>query len=71
MDHNLEGDAVDLVDCVSRDEVVLALNKNETWNGPWFLHVSLELFAHSGGVRIYVMVELCQRVLDGLRMPVE
>ena len=35
------------------------------------LYVSLELIAASGGVDIQVLAELCQKVLDGFRMPVE
>ena len=33
--------------------------------------VSLELIGASGGVRIQVMTEVCQRALDGFGMPVE
>ena len=33
--------------------------------------ISLELIAASGGVGIQVMAEICQKVLDGFRMPVE
>ena len=34
-------------------------------------NVSLELIAASGGVGIEVKVEICQKVLDGSKMPVE
>ena len=33
--------------------------------------VSLEFYAASGGVGIQVMADVCQRVLDGFRMPGE
>ena len=39
---------------------VMKAGKN---HGPY--EVSLELIAASGGVGIHVMVEICQRVLDG------
>ena len=33
--------------------------------------VSLEMIAAKGGVGIHVMVEICQKVLDGFGMPSE
>ena len=38
---------------------------------PVHSEVSFELFAASGGVGIHVMVEICQKVLDGFGMPAE
>ena len=68
----MEGDAVDgPVVCVSREEVLQALNEMKTGRAPGPSEVSLELIAASGGVGIHVMAEVCQRVLDGFGMPVE
>ena len=67
-DHNVEGDAVD---CVSREEVVQALNKMKTWKAPGPSNVSLHLIVVNREVGIQVMVELCHGDLDGLRMPAE
>ena len=70
-DHYL-GDAVEgLVVCVSRGEVLLALNDMKTGKAPRPSDVSLELIATSGAVVIQVMAEICQGVLDGFRMPFE
>ena len=57
--------------CVSREEVLQALNerKPEKVTGP--SEVSLELIAASGGVGIQVMADICQRVLDEFGMPDE
>ena len=50
--HNVEENAVECpVVCVSREEVVQALNEMKTWKRPPS-DVSLELIAASGGVRI-------------------
>ena len=40
-DHNVEVDAVDLVDCVSRAEVLQTLNEMKIGNTPGPLEVSL------------------------------
>ena len=69
-DHNVEGDAVEgPVVCVSREEVLQALNETKTGIAPGPSKVSLELIAGSGGVGIEVMAEICQKVLDGFGMP--
>ena len=66
-DRNVEGDAVEgRVVCVSREEVLQALNEMKTGKAPGHSEVSLELIAASGGVRLQVMAEICQTVLDGL-----
>ena len=71
-DHNVDGDAVEgPVICVSREEVLQALNEMKTGKTPGSSEVSLELIAASGGVGIQVMAEICQNVLDGFGMPVE
>ena len=57
----LEGDAVDgPVVCVSRDEVLQALNEIETGKVLGPSEVSLELIAACGGVGIQVKAEICQ-----------
>ena len=59
-DHNVEGDAVECpVFCVSRAEVLQALNGMNTGKAPGSSDVSLELIAASGGVGIHVMAEIC------------
>ena len=61
-DHNVEGDAVEgPVVCVSREEVLQALNKMKTGKALDPSEVSLELIAASGGVGIQVMAEICQK----------
>ena len=61
----------DPVVCVSREEVVQALNEIKTVKAPGLSDVSLKLIAASGGVGIKVMAEICQRILDGFGMPIE
>ena len=46
--------------CVSREEVLQALNEMKTGKAPGPSEVSLELIAARRGVEIHVMVELCQ-----------
>ena len=68
----MEGDAVEgLVVCVSREEVLQVLTEMKTGKALGPSAVSLELIAASGGVGIHVMAEICQKVLDGVRMSVE
>ena len=65
-DHNVEGDTVEgPVVCVSREDVLQALNEMKTGNAPRASEVSFELIAASGGVGIQVMAEICQRALNG------
>ena len=65
-DRNVEGDAEEgPVVCVSREEVLQALNEMKS---PGPSEVSLELIAASGEVRIQVMAEIRLTVLDGLQM---
>ena len=55
-DHNVQGDAVEgPVVCVSRQEVLQALDEMKTGKVPEPSKVSLELIAASGGVGIQVM----------------
>ena len=71
-DHNVEGDAVEgPVVCVSREEVLQALNEIKTGKAPGPSEVSLELIVGRGRVGIRVMAEIFVRFLDGIGMPVE
>ena len=71
-DRYVEGDAVKgSVVCVSREEVLQALNEMKTGIDPGLSEVSLELIAASGGVEIQVIAEICQKVLDGFEMLAE
>ena len=53
--HNEEGDAVECPVCVSRDEVLQALNELNAGKAPGPSEVSMDLFAASGRVGIQVM----------------
>ena len=57
--------------CVCMEKVPQALNEMKTRKVFGSSEVSLELIAASGGVGIQVMVEICQRVLDGFGIPAE
>ena len=71
-DHNGEGDAVESpVVCVSREEMLQALNEMKTGKATGPSEISLELIGASGGVGIQAMAEICQKVLDGFGMPTE
>ena len=60
--HNEEGDAVEgPVICVSREEMLQALNEMKTGKAPGPSEVLLELIAASMGVGIQAMAEICQR----------
>ena len=64
-DHYMEGDTVESpVVCVCRKEVLQALNELKTGKAPGPSEVLLELIAASGRVGIYVMVEICPKVVD-------
>ena len=61
LDHIVEGDAVEgPVVCVSREEVLQALNEMKTGKAPGSSELSLELIATGGGVGIQVMAEIYQ-----------
>ena len=71
-DHNVYDATERPVVCVSREEVLQALDEMKTGRketGP--SEVSLELVAASGGVGINVMAQICQKVLDIFGMPAE
>ena len=53
------------VERVSREEVVKAIREMKAGKAAGPLEVSAEMIAVSGKIRIGVMVELCQGVLDG------
>ena len=54
--------------CVSREEVLQALNEMKTGKAHGPSKISLELNFASAGIGIQVMVEICQRILDGFLM---
>ena len=71
-DQNVQADLVEgPVERVSREEVVKALGKMKPEKAAGPSEVSVEMIAASGEIRIDVMVELCQSVLDGRGMPDE
>ena len=59
------------VEKVARNEIVEAIQsmKSEKAAGP--SEVSVEMIVASGEIEVKVMMELCQRVLDGRAMPDE
>ena len=60
-DNNMKGDVVEVpVVCVSREEVLQALNYVKKGKAPGPSEVSLYLIAASNEVGIQVMVEICQ-----------
>ena len=68
----MEGDAVEgPVVCISREEMVQALNEMKTGKNSVPSEVSIELISASGVVVIQVMAEICQKVIDGFGMPAE
>ena len=72
LDRNVEGDAVEgPIVCVSREEMLQALNEMKTGLATGPSYVSLELIAASGGVGIQVMAEICKRIQDGFGIPAE
>ena len=59
-DHNVEENAVKgPVVCVSREEVLQALNEMKKEKAPGPSEVSLQLIAASRGVEIQIMAEIC------------
>ena len=59
------------VERVSQEEVVKALGKMKAGKAAEPSEVIVEIIAASGEIEIDVMVELCQKVLDGRGMPDE
>ena len=69
---NVEADLVEgLVERVSREEVVKAMGEMKAGKAAGPSEVSVEMIAAKEDIRIGVMVELCQGVLDGRGMPDE
>ena len=59
------------VERVSQEEVVKAIRELKMGKAAGPLEVSAEMIVASWEIRIGVMVELCQGVLDGRGMPVD
>ena len=69
-DQSVEADLVEgPVEKVSREEVVKAMKEMKRGKAAGPSEVSVELIEASGEIGIEVMMELCQRVLDGKGMP--
>ena len=64
-DQNMQADLVEgPVERVSWEEVVKALGKMKAGRAPGPSEISVEMIAASEEIRIDVMVELCQSVLE-------
>ena len=59
------------VERVSQEEVVKTIGEMKVGKAAGPSEVSVEMIAASGEIGISVMVELCQGMLDGRRMPDE
>ena len=72
-DHRVDRDAVEEspIDYVSRNEAVQTLNEIQTEKASGLSNVTLEVIADSREIGIQDMVELCQKLLDKLGMPVD
>ena len=71
-DHMVETDVVvGPVEKVARNEIVEAMQKMKSGKATGPLEVSVEMIAASGKIRIKVMMELCQHVLNSRGMPDE
>ena len=71
-DHAMETDVVEgLVEKVARNEIVEAMQKMKSGKATGPSEVSVEMIVASGEIGVKVMIELCQRVLDGRGMPDE
>ena len=57
------------VERISQEEVVKAVREMKVGKAAGPSEVSAEMIAVSGNIGIDVMVQLCQGVLDGRRMP--
>ena len=69
-DQNVKAELVEgPVERVSREEVVKAIREMKVGKAAGTSEVSAEMIAASGEIRVGVMVELCQGVLDGRGMP--
>ena len=71
-DRMVETDLVEgLVEIVVRDEIVEAMQSMKSGKATGTSEVSVEMIVASGEIGVKVMMELCQRVLDGRGMPDE
>ena len=71
-DHMVETDVVQgPVEKVVCNEIVEAMQKMKSGKATGPSEVSVEMIVASGEIRVKVMMELCQRVLDGRGMPDE
>ena len=59
------------VEKVARNEIVEAIQKMKSGKATGLFEVSVEMIVASGEIGVKVMMELCQRVLDGRGMPDE
>ena len=71
-DHMAETDVVKgPVEKVTRNEIAEAMQKVKSGKATGPSEVSVEMIVASGEIGVKVMMELCQRVLDGRGMPDE
>ena len=71
-DHMMETDVVEgPVEKVTRNEIVKAMQKMKPVKASGPSQVSVEMIVASSEIGFKVMIELCQRVLDGREMPEE
>ena len=71
-DQNVQADLVEgPVEKVSREEVVQAVGNMKAGKAAGPSEISVEMITASGEIGIDMMVELCQSVLDGRRIPDE
>ena len=59
------------VEKVTRNEIVEAMQKMKSGKATGPFQASMEMIVSSGEIGLKVMMELCQRVLDGRGMPHE
>ena len=68
----VETDLVEgLVEKVVRNEIVEAIQSMKSGKATGISEVSVEMIVASGKIGVKVMMELCQRLLDGRGMPDE
>ena len=68
-DYMLETDLVEgPVEKVARNEIVEAMQRRKSGKATGPSEVSVEVIVASGEIGVKVMIELCQRVLDGSLM---
>ena len=71
-DHMVETEVVEgPAEKVARNEIVEAIQRMKSGKATGPSEVSMEMIVESGEIGVKVMIELCQRVLDGRGMPDE